>query len=392
VRAESTDRKTDTVYGAGAIGLLYSGVFGQFGGHGIGGEASYTYFPSREPTGFGGFVQRQAYPLDSIRTAVGAQFVHSLIGAELGWAYRSAAGTQEGTHGLHLAPFVSIGFLHVAPRGTIAFRSDDRSWGTEFALTVGLKTPFQAPNFPDYINMSMPHGRALRVGSSPRPRLARVYLRDEGGRFARGTRSRRLARWLRILREEHASVTTFARLTEELAELGAPPKLVTAALAAAVEEHGHAEEAMSVANHVAGCAVSLGPLPASPPRHLSLEALVVESYFDGCIGEEVAAEVAQRAGNRARSRLERRFHELVAREERSHAKLAWSILRWGLETSGASRTALSRAVRTRVRVCVETDDRDAVSAVEQRARRRLGRWLAPLARPETAPRGDPALI
>src|SRR5438552_2822889 len=39
------------------------------------GEASYTYFPEKgpAPTDYGGFIQLQAHPLDTVRTSVGAQ-------------------------------------------------------------------------------------------------------------------------------------------------------------------------------------------------------------------------------------------------------------------------------------------------------------------------------
>lgn len=392
----------DPVYGVGSVGFLYSRVFGDDGGNAVGGEASYTYFPDPGPpvSGFGAFFQAQAYPQDTARFALGAQFVHSVLGAELGWAYRSGGGAHDATHGLHVAPFLSLGVIHVAPRVTIAFGSGDRSWGSEFALTFGLKAPFPAPNFPDYIDLGVPSGRPLRTAPFGRPRLARIRVEpalDTARRASARKRPARaashsesLVRWLRIAQEEHASIATFARLTHELARLGAPAELVTAALGAALQELGHSRSALDVAARVARSRVTLGALPDAAPRDLILRDLVVESYVDGCLGEGLAAEVARRARHRRAPRAERRFHSLVAREEKEHAELAWSIVRWGLRVGGRPvRDGLVRALDVKIGADLDEPERRCARLVRRRARRRLRRWLGETLGRSDRPSGSP---
>jgi hypothetical protein len=369
----------EPMYGVGSVGLLYSYVAGSQGGSAVGGEASYTYFPERgpPPVGFGAFVQVQAYPSDTVRTAAGGQLVYSIFGAELGWAYRSSDGVHAGMHGIHVAPFISLGVLHIATRGTLALSGGDPHWASEFAFTIGLKAPFPAPRFPEYINMNMPSGRPLREKPFGRPILAKVSARSTGTRARTPSRARDLRRWVRVAREEHASVVTFARLTEELAAHGAPAELVARSLAAALEERGHAADALAIASAIAGRRLSLERLPVSPPRSQSLCDLVVESYVDGCLGEGLAAEVARRARGRRAPQAVRRFHATVAREERSHAELAWSILKWALAEGGDPvHRVLAHALSARYAIGVRRADRDAAERVRSRARQRLRCWLS----------------
>ena len=84
-----------------------------------------------------------------------------------------------------------------------------------------------------------------------------------------------------------------------------------------------------------GSPVGPGPLPelqkAPAVTGMSLAELAVESLIDGCLLEGVAAEVAARALIRARDRQARAALAVIARDEASHATLAWDVVHWCCE-------------------------------------------------------------
>jgi hypothetical protein len=142
-------------------------------------------------------------------------------------------------------------------------------------------------------------------------------------------------RWRRRALEEHASVASFARLVLELVGLGAPAWLVRRAHEAALQEVEHARLSFEVASAFAGRTVGPGRLPVARAKPLAATRaeLLRATLHGGCIGETLAAvraaEGANRAGNRAlRSRLVR-----IAREEESHAELAFAIAAWAIGTA-----------------------------------------------------------
>ncbi len=144
--------------------------------------------------------------------------------------------------------------------------------------------------------------------------------------------------WMESARGEHASVPAFSRLSLSLVALGAPARLVEAAHRAALEEIEHARLGFSFASAYAGEPVGPGPLPelqrASAVTATSLAALAAESLIDGCLLEGVAAEVARRALFRARDRQVRAALAVIARDEASHAELAWDVVQWCCERGG----------------------------------------------------------
>ncbi len=144
--------------------------------------------------------------------------------------------------------------------------------------------------------------------------------------------------WAESARGEHASVPAFSRLSLSLVALGAPACLVEAALQAALDEIQHARLAFSLASAHAGEPVGPGPLPelqkVPAVTAMSLAELAVESLIDGCLLEGVAAEVAERALIRARDRQARAALAVIARDEASHAALAWDVVHWCCEQGG----------------------------------------------------------
>jgi hypothetical protein len=141
--------------------------------------------------------------------------------------------------------------------------------------------------------------------------------------------------WHHAALSEHASVPAFSRLSMTLMALGAPGRLVDRAHHAAREEIGHARLAFSIASAYAGTEVAPGPLielaDAPSITAKSLRALAAESLIDGCLLEGFAAAVLVAGQARVTDRSLRAALASVAREEASHAQLAWDIVDWCLE-------------------------------------------------------------
>jgi len=188
-------------------------------------------------------------------------------------------------------------------------------------------------------------GRSLRVGG----RVVATRAIDAGGWEAglpvadtaplpHEVRAALARLWTESGRSEHASVPAFSRLSLSLVALGAPASLVEAAHQAALDEIAHARLAFSLATAHAGTPVGPGPLPelqtARAVTATSLAELAAESLIDGCLLEGVGALVARQALDRARDRASRAALEVIARDEASHAELAWDVVRWCIERGG----------------------------------------------------------
>jgi hypothetical protein len=365
-QAEKPTRSSTPFYAVASVGVLYSHGFEKGGRDAWGLEGSWTYFPERKGPGYGALVQAQ-WTSGRFRGALAGQIASPMFGLEGGLSYRQGDDTHQGGPGLHLAPFVSLGFFHVALRVSVPFQAGDGVYPTEVALVIGLKGPIAAPRMPDYFDLNLPHGRALRLGPRDRPCLAPVR--------ARRATSGAAERWARVAQDEQAAVAAFARLALELAQAGAPPQLVVAASTAALEEIAHADDAFAIASAHARSAIGPGPLPASPPRLRTPAELAIESFVDGCLGEGAAAALAARRRTRARG-AERAFYARIAREEQEHAALGWAIVRWALDAGGDPvRDALRDLLRARLRRPRDPELRAASEPIARNARRRLRRWL-----------------
>ena len=141
--------------------------------------------------------------------------------------------------------------------------------------------------------------------------------------------------WTETARSEHASVPAFARLSLTLVSLGAPARLVEAAHRAALEEIDHARLAFALAGAYAGERVGPGALPelrTSPAVTVgTLAELAHESLVDGCLNEGFSAAVAAASADRARDPVARDEWAAIARDESSHAELAWAVVTWCLD-------------------------------------------------------------
>jgi hypothetical protein len=189
-------------------------------------------------------------------------------------------------------------------------------------------------------------GRPLRV----RGRVVKADVVDSEGWTGAGpgpdTRGLSLparvalaAGWTEIARSEHASVPAFSRLALTLMSFGAPAHLVEAAHRAALEEIEHARLAFALAGAYADTAAAPGALVelrhAPAVTAMSLAVLAQESLIDGCLNEGIGAEVARESLACAGDPAARAALEIIARDESSHAELAWQIVEWCCAEGGA---------------------------------------------------------
>jgi hypothetical protein len=137
---------------------------------------------------------------------------------------------------------------------------------------------------------------------------------------------------------EAASVPAFRRMARELEQFRAPRRLVRAAERAARDEIRHARAAAALARRF-GAAPGHFEVDECGPR--SLEAFALENAVEGCVGETYGAVVATWQARAARDPDARAHMTRIAREETSHAALAWRTHAW-------ARTRLDRRARARV--------------------------------------------
>lgn len=152
-----------------------------------------------------------------------------------------------------------------------------------------------------------------------------------------GLRSRLAAAWTRDALDEHASVASFARLALELLAVGAPAELVSLAQRAMGDEIRHAELCFGLASAYVGEPV--GPSALSMTGALgartSLAEVASAAVREGCVGETIAAFIAGSARDGATDPAVRAALGVIARDEASHAELAWKLVAWALRTGDA---------------------------------------------------------
>lgn len=262
--------------------------------------------------GFGLLGQLQRHD-EGVRGAIAAEVFYSMFGLEAGWAVRTSdAGAQ---HGLHLAPFVSVGFLSIAVRSTIALGSGT---GSELGLAVALKLPIPVQGV-RHLGIYLP-GKNI-VGGRPLRGAAGEALLPAACDGRRRGEARDARRWIEQARLEQASVDSFLWLADDLDAHGAPDSLVARALTAAAEEREHARVSLALAGRDA----RLGAAPRRRGRRPrpTLAQLYEEAIHDGVLGEGRAAlaladEARRHPGRRAA--LAR-----MACEEASHARLSADV-------------------------------------------------------------------
>lgn len=162
-------------------------------------------------------------------------------------------------------------------------------------------------------------------------------------RLAPEQRAALAAFWTDAGLSEHSSVAGFHRFALDLLAHGAPAELVARAQRAAVQELEHARACFGLATAYAGRAVGPGRIPLGPgaPIAASLVELAVWTVHEGCVGETVAAWLADEIHAHATDPTVRATMAKIAAEEAEHAALSWSTVRWAIAVGGAT---VARAV------------------------------------------------
>lgn len=265
---------------------------------------------------------------------------------DFGWLWQGRVDAQPGGHGLQL------GFLRFDLPGEIGARfslyNDGSAWIPEGHLILGARP-------------SGPFGADAGFCSEGRPQregdglcLGRVFVR--GGRFKRRASLQSAARtavglqWAEAARAEAASIPAFLGLARDLHAAGAPGGLIKRAVVAASDEVRHARACAKVAQRYLGRPFAVEVPGVQPPTAdtssvKSLTRLAVESWQDGCLGEGIAAARAKSRIPLATDPYMRRSLTTIAREEATHADLAWDVLAWATKTGGKPvKQAVARAV------------------------------------------------
>jgi hypothetical protein len=147
-------------------------------------------------------------------------------------------------------------------------------------------------------------------------------------------RAQLAAHWARLGQMEHASIAAFARFNLQLLSLGAPSHLVEACNRALADETAHARSCFALASAYGHDAV--GPARLDLDRcfeDASLSAIAKLVLREGCLGETVAALEAVAAAEIAVDPAVKQTLERIARDELTHAELAFQFLRWALSIS-----------------------------------------------------------
>lgn len=152
--------------------------------------------------------------------------------------------------------------------------------------------------------------------------------------------------WLADALAEHASIASFARAAQELMALGGPPRLLDGMLRAGQDEIDHARRCFTLASRFAARDLGPGPLRAISPRPTTWAHLMVDTFLEGCVGETIAALIAERAMGRTRDSDCLETLHVIATDESHHAALAWSTLRWAIQQGDPDAIpALQKAAR-----------------------------------------------
>jgi hypothetical protein len=117
----------------------------------LGGELTFVHYGhSSSVEGFGGFLQASTVGFERARFAVGPQVNYAILGAEVGAVFDTAAPGRSACVGVHLAPFVSVGYVSIAIQTDIPVAPLSEGplprWSLTFAAT--LKLPILVPGGP----------------------------------------------------------------------------------------------------------------------------------------------------------------------------------------------------------------------------------------------------
>ncbi len=143
--------------------------------------------------------------------------------------------------------------------------------------------------------------------------------------------------WLDDALLEHASVASFSRFALELMAVGAPADLLLDAHGAAGDEVRHAQMCFALASAYAGLAIEPAAMPfrGRVEVRADLADVAARAVKEGCVGETLAAALANAQRTVARDPVVRDILEQIAEDEARHAVLAWRFVAWAVAAGGA---------------------------------------------------------
>ena len=137
--------------------------------------------------------------------------------------------------------------------------------------------------------------------------------------------------WVRAAQTEWGSVASFMVVRAQLAALAAPSELLADYVKAAEDEYYHALGAGALVVKSGAPSFTLGPpLTETSLQESGLASIATEAFWDGCVGEGVAARYAKARSVEAEDEAVADYLSLVADEEATHAALAWRTIEWAL--------------------------------------------------------------
>jgi hypothetical protein len=278
------------------------------------------------------------------------------LGVELGWGHRTSYLTEPARGGFHLSPFVTIGWLYAGPQWLF-----DGGTPREFAFQVGLKLPLP---YSIAIPLGLiggsgsgggPGGRPIRRDHTPRVAQVRKATRRRTpsarspslANVSEQERARAATSWLANARAEHASIAAFSKVSLQLQALGAPSRLLRAVHRAALDEIRRADLCFALASWLADEPVTAGTFVDLSGLQVDADPIVVavETLWDGCLGEGIAAEDARVSAGLASVQRVQRALRTIARDEARHAETAWQMLSF-LAVGDGVRDALAACLAT----------------------------------------------
>jgi hypothetical protein len=217
----------------------------------------------------------------------------------------------------------------------------------------------QAPGccYEAVVGPSLCEGRPFTIAGSTRsaPGVLRAGfaapMMPDVSRLDAATRSALARAWEREALYEHASIASFARFTLELLSAGVPAALVAEAHRAMGDEIHHAELCFGLAGAYGDAPRGPGRLPIAGALEGrdDLATIVAAAVTEGCIGETIAALVAEAQRDAAEDPAVHSALERIAADETRHATLAWRFVAWAVsegpsEVQSAAAAAFSVAV------------------------------------------------
>jgi bacterioferritin (cytochrome b1) len=140
--------------------------------------------------------------------------------------------------------------------------------------------------------------------------------------------------WRSVTQLEHSSVASFARFTLQMMSVGAPAELLAEIQRAAADEVKHAQSAAEILSALSGAPLSPGALSiVDMSLETSRVALIESLILEACVGETLGVAEITEALKRCDQELVRAHLQRVLEDETRHAGLAWSSLRWLIESA-----------------------------------------------------------